>query len=149
MNDARPDIGETPERGETPEKDAPLRYDTRLLGRILGDTVRAQEGERVFDLVEREPGYGVSLAGGIWRGPNIGDFPLVEAWASPDGKLRELDGKGLDGAVVSAIGWEKLAASVAEAERLTRPDKVDLPALATRAAPSTRANCGRVRFPGT
>jgi TnpA family transposase len=42
---------------------------------------------------------------------------------------------GLDGAVASAIGWEKLAASVAEAERLTRPDKVDLPALATRAWP--------------
>ena len=42
---------------------------------------------------------------------------------------------GLDGAVVSAIGWEKLAESVAEAERLTRPDKVDLPALATRAWP--------------
>jgi hypothetical protein len=41
----------------------------------------------------------------------------------------------LDGAVVSAIGWEKLAASVAEAERLARPDKVDLLALATRAWP--------------
>ena len=30
---------------ETSEKDAPLRYDIRLLGRILGDTVRTQEGE--------------------------------------------------------------------------------------------------------
>jgi aminocarboxymuconate-semialdehyde decarboxylase len=57
--------------------------------------------QRVFDLVEREPEYGVSLAGGTWHGPNIGDFALVEAWASPDAKLRELDGKGLDGAVVS------------------------------------------------
>jgi aminocarboxymuconate-semialdehyde decarboxylase len=57
--------------------------------------------QRVLDLVEREPGYGVSLEGGIWHGPNIGDFELVEAWASPDGKLRELDKKGLDGAVVS------------------------------------------------
>jgi phosphoenolpyruvate carboxylase len=47
MNDTRP------EDGETPEKDVPLRYDTRLLGRILGETVRAQEGEAVFDLVER------------------------------------------------------------------------------------------------
>ncbi|MEH6545774.1 MAG: phosphoenolpyruvate carboxylase [Sneathiella sp.] len=34
------------------EKDAPLREDIRLLGRLLGDTVRAQEGEEVFDLVE-------------------------------------------------------------------------------------------------
>ena len=40
-----------PDNGETPEKDVPLRYDTRLLGRILGETVRAQEGERVFELV--------------------------------------------------------------------------------------------------
>src|SRR4029079_14640877 len=42
-----------PDNGETPEKDVPLRYDTRLLGRILGETVRAQEGDQVFDLVER------------------------------------------------------------------------------------------------
>src|SRR5262245_48798379 len=37
---------------EPTEKDAPLRYDIRLLGRILGDTVRIQEGEEVFELVE-------------------------------------------------------------------------------------------------
>ncbi len=43
---------ERPSETETPEKDVPLRYDTRLLGRILGDTVRAQEGEAVFELVE-------------------------------------------------------------------------------------------------
>src|ERR1700709_2579604 len=30
-----------------------LREDIRLLGRILGDTVRDQEGADVFDLVER------------------------------------------------------------------------------------------------
>jgi hypothetical protein len=33
-------------------------------------------------------------------------------------------------AVASAIGWDKLAHSVAEANRLARPDKTDLPALA-------------------
>ena len=38
---------------EEPEKDLPLRDDIRLLGRILGDTVREQEGEAVFDIVER------------------------------------------------------------------------------------------------
>ena len=37
----------------TPEKDLPLREDIRLLGRILGDTIRDQEGEAVFQLVER------------------------------------------------------------------------------------------------
>ena len=41
----------------------------------------------------------------------------------------------LDGAVTSSVGWEKLAAHVAEAERLARPDKVDLAALAMRAWP--------------
>ena len=35
------------------DKDAPLRYDIRLLGRILGETVRAQEGEGTFDIIER------------------------------------------------------------------------------------------------
>ena len=41
------------QRALEPEKDAPLREDIRLLGRILGDTVREQEGEAVFDTVER------------------------------------------------------------------------------------------------
>lgn len=41
----------------------------------------------------------------------------------------------LDGAVADAVGWERLAASVAEAERLARPNKVDLLALAARAWP--------------
>ncbi|CAG0124260.1 phosphoenolpyruvate carboxylase [Rhodocyclaceae bacterium] len=33
-------------------KDVPLREDIRLLGRILGDTLREQEGEQTFELVE-------------------------------------------------------------------------------------------------
>ncbi len=33
-------------------KDMPLREDIRLLGRILGDTLREQEGDKTFDLVE-------------------------------------------------------------------------------------------------
>ncbi len=45
------------------------------------------------------------------------------------------DDADLDGAVADSVGWERLAASVAEAERLARPDKVDLPALAARAWP--------------
>ena len=56
MNDAP-----HPDNGETPEKDVPLRYDTRLLGRILGDTVRSQEGEQVFDLVEHIRRTGVQF----------------------------------------------------------------------------------------
>jgi phosphoenolpyruvate carboxylase len=38
---------------QTSDKDAPLRYDIRLLGRILGETVRAQEGDQAFDVIER------------------------------------------------------------------------------------------------
>ena len=38
---------------EPADKDFPLREDTRLLGRLLGDTVREQEGADAFDLVER------------------------------------------------------------------------------------------------
>jgi len=37
----------------TQDKDAPLREDIRLLGRVLGDTVRDQQGEAAFDLIER------------------------------------------------------------------------------------------------
>ncbi len=33
-------------------KDVPLRDDIRLLGRILGDTLREQEGDQTFDLIE-------------------------------------------------------------------------------------------------
>lgn len=42
-----------PEDAQAMEADARLRDDIRLLGRILGDTVRDQEGAELFDLVER------------------------------------------------------------------------------------------------
>jgi phosphoenolpyruvate carboxylase len=35
------------------DKDLPLREDIRLLGRLLGDTVREHEGEPAFELIER------------------------------------------------------------------------------------------------
>ncbi|NMG76895.1 phosphoenolpyruvate carboxylase [Aromatoleum diolicum] len=35
------------------DKDQALRDDIRLLGRLLGDTVRAREGEHVFEAIER------------------------------------------------------------------------------------------------
>ncbi|MCD2516129.1 phosphoenolpyruvate carboxylase [Massilia sp. G4R7] len=35
-----------------PDKDAPLKEDIRLLGRLLGDVLRDQEGEQVFEVVE-------------------------------------------------------------------------------------------------
>ena len=35
------------------EKNRPLVDDIRLLGRILGDVIREQEGKEAFELVER------------------------------------------------------------------------------------------------
>src|SRR5262245_37207174 len=40
------------ETNAVPEKDLPLRDDIRLLGRILGDTVREQQGAETFAIVE-------------------------------------------------------------------------------------------------
>jgi phosphoenolpyruvate carboxylase len=37
----------------THDKDEPLREDIRMLGRVLGDTVRDQQGEATFELIER------------------------------------------------------------------------------------------------
>lgn len=56
---------------------------------------------RVFDLMREDPVYRVTLSDGMWHGPNISDFDLGAAWHTPDAKMRELDEKGLDGAVVS------------------------------------------------
>jgi phosphoenolpyruvate carboxylase len=42
-----------PTLADDAEKDRPLREDIRLLGRILGDTVREQEGEETYGLVEK------------------------------------------------------------------------------------------------
>ena len=41
-----------PQIDRSTEKDAPLRDDIRRLGSLLGETVRAQEGSAIFDVVE-------------------------------------------------------------------------------------------------
>ncbi len=46
MNDTDRSIAEV-------DKDLPLKEDIRLLGRLLGDTLREQEGDQTFDLIER------------------------------------------------------------------------------------------------
>ena len=37
---------------DTLDKDQPLREDIRLLGRLLGETVREREGDAIFDIIE-------------------------------------------------------------------------------------------------
>ena len=44
---------ELPAADDDADKDRALRDDIRLLGRILGDTVREQEGEETYALVEQ------------------------------------------------------------------------------------------------
>ena len=41
------------DRGLAADKDLPLKDDIRLLGRILGDTLREQDGDQTFELIER------------------------------------------------------------------------------------------------
>ncbi|MGN1055475.1 MAG: phosphoenolpyruvate carboxylase [Comamonas sp.] len=43
------------------DKDAPLMEDIRLLGRILGDIIREQEGDQVFELIEQVRQLSVSF----------------------------------------------------------------------------------------
>jgi phosphoenolpyruvate carboxylase len=40
-------------RDDVPEKDRPLHEDIRLLGRLLGETIREQEGEEVYERIEK------------------------------------------------------------------------------------------------
>lgn len=50
---ATPDISEINDASDdASDKDFALREDIRLLGRMLGDTVREQEGAQIFDVVE-------------------------------------------------------------------------------------------------
>lgn len=58
--------------------------------------------QAVIDLCTSEPAYGVTIADGKWKSPNIHDFPFGDAWFDPAGKLREMDGKEIDQAVLSA-----------------------------------------------
>ncbi|UCV02247.1 phosphoenolpyruvate carboxylase [Dechloromonas denitrificans] len=51
-----------PESALDNNKDEPLRNDIRFLGRLLGDTVREQEGDAVFGIVERVRQTAVSFA---------------------------------------------------------------------------------------
>ena len=55
----------TPSR-RTKDNERPLVEDIRLLGRILGDVIREQEGHDAFELVER-----VRHVGGRARGDAI------------------------------------------------------------------------------
>ena len=52
MTNMKSEAAEFAEFQQFADKDGPLRDDIRLLGAILGDTIRDQEGEGIFDIVE-------------------------------------------------------------------------------------------------
>jgi aminocarboxymuconate-semialdehyde decarboxylase len=58
--------------------------------------------QRVLDLVQRDPVYQVKIKDGKWYSGNIAPFKLDAAWYDPEAKLREMDGRLLDGAIISA-----------------------------------------------
>jgi TnpA family transposase len=118
---------------------SPLRRRATLAATVLDTVARlTDDGVGIFD----------RAVGRMFRRAEVaeGDALLRNARAVND-KVRLLarlgaaliearDGKGdLDAAVALAVGWDRLARSVAEAERLARPDRADLPALAARAWP--------------
>ncbi len=51
--DTAPEPQASPSPGRRADKDQPLIQDIRLLGRILGDVIREQEGVAAYDLVEQ------------------------------------------------------------------------------------------------
>lgn len=51
--DTAPEPQASPSSGRRADKDQPLIQDIRLLGRILGDVIREQEGVAAYDLVEQ------------------------------------------------------------------------------------------------
>lgn len=57
--------------------------------------------QAALDLFADEPGYGVRVEDGRWRGGNHVDFELLAAFVDPEAKLAQLHQNGIDGAIVS------------------------------------------------
>ena len=118
---------------------SPLRRQATLIATVLDTTARlTDDGVGLFD---RAVGRMFRRAEAREESALLRDARAVNDQVRLLAKLgaaliaAKQGGADLDRAVVSAVGWDKLAAHVAEAERLARPDKVDLPALAARAWP--------------
>ncbi|HSG23366.1 MAG TPA: phosphoenolpyruvate carboxylase [Azonexus sp.] len=94
-------------------KDEPLRNDIRLLGRILGDTVREQEGDAIFDIVERVRQTAVRFARD--GDPETGKATRAELAALLDPLSRDTTQ-----AVVRAFSYFLQLANIAEDEHHIR-----------------------------
>ncbi|PKO94203.1 MAG: phosphoenolpyruvate carboxylase [Betaproteobacteria bacterium HGW-Betaproteobacteria-10] len=98
---------------QSSDKDEPLRNDIRLLGRMLGDTVREQEGEAIFDLVERVRQTAVRFARA--SDPETGKATRAELAALLDPLPRDTTQ-----AVVRAFSYFLQLANIAEDEHHIR-----------------------------
>lgn len=94
-------------------KDEPLRNDIRQLGRMLGDTVREQEGDAVFELVERVRQTAVRFARD--GDPETGKATRAELAALLDPLSRDTTQ-----AVVRAFSYFLQLANIAEDEHHIR-----------------------------
>ena len=94
------------------DKDARLAEDIRLLGRVLGDTIRAYEGDATFELVEEIRQLAVASR-------------RQEDTASRDKLSRTLDALTTDQAVavVRAFSYFSLLANIAEDRHHIRRDR--------------------------
>jgi phosphoenolpyruvate carboxylase len=107
-------------------KNRPLMEDIRLLGRILGDVIREQEGKEAFELIERVRQLSVAyrLKRDAIRRPRAGP-PAEEPDRRPDGV-----------SVIRAFSYFSHLANIAEDRHHVR----------RRECTSARATCRRARW---
>ncbi|MDP2333927.1 MAG: phosphoenolpyruvate carboxylase [Reyranella sp.] len=103
-----------PNPADSLKRDVPLRYDTRLLGRILGDTVRAQEGQQVFDLVEHIRRTGLQFRRNADEGARL-ELQAVMSSLPMEQALR----------IIRAFGHFSHLANIAEDQHQTRRARAD------------------------
>ena len=118
----------------TNDKDAPLREDIRLLGRLLGEVIRQQEGEAVFKVVE-------TIRQTAVRFRRESD---LEAGADLDRLLKKLS-RDQTNAVVRAFSYFSHLANIAEDQHHNRRRRAYL--LAGSAPQLRRRTCKQIGAP--
>jgi phosphoenolpyruvate carboxylase len=121
----------------TNDKDAPLREDIRLLGRLLGEVIRQQEGEAVFKVVE-------TIRQTAVRFRRESD---LEAGADLDRLLKKLS-RDQTNAVVRAFSYFSHLANIAEDQHHNRRRRAYLLAGSAPQPGSLAATLSKLRTEG-
>jgi len=119
------------------DKDAPLREDIRLLGRLLGEVIRQQEGEAVFKVVE-------TIRQTAVRFRRESD---LEAGADLDRLLKKLS-RDQTNAVVRAFSYFSHLANIAEDQHHNRRRRAYLLAGSAPQSDSLAATISRLNAQG-